>query len=142
MSNHSSRASDGSRPADDVSQRPGTRIGATEQTAAGENVSSHSSRATGESKPFDGIDRRPEIPTGVGPIINNRDRVEILRMAGTRHSLYPAPEEGVTAIFPAARASVFLKRKRRPERCTTRSWPRSQGHPGPWPPREQQQDWT
>ena len=33
-----------------------------------------------------------------------------------RHAvLHPAPEEGVTTVVPAARASVILERKRRPE---------------------------
>ena len=39
--------------------------------------------------------------------------------------LHSAPEEGIAAAIPAARASVFLEQKQRLERCATRSWPRS-----------------
>ena len=56
-----------------------------------------------------------------------------------RHAvLHPAPEEGVAAVVPTARASVLFERKGRPEWYATRSWPRWQGHPGPWSQREQQ----
>ena len=69
--------------------------------------------------------------------MKNRDRAEIIRMVHTRYSTL-SPEKGVVAIVPAARSSIFFERKRRPERCMTRSWPRSQGNLGPWPRREQQ----
>ena len=72
--------------------------------------------------------------------MKNRDRAEIIRMVRTRYSTLP-PETRVAAIVPAARSSIFFERKRRLERCITRSWPRSQGHPGPWPRREQQYGW-
>ena len=137
LSSHSSRASDGSRPADDMSRRPGTRVGAETETAAGREMSSHSSGASDGSRPDDDTDRRPEVPVDVGPIIKNRDGAEIIHMVSTWFSTLPQ-KEAVAAIVPAARASVFLEQKRRPERCTTRSWPRSQGRPGPWPRRKQQ----
>ena len=74
MSSHSHRASDGSRPPDDMSRGPGTRVDATTETAAGEKTSSHSSRAADGSRPADNMGRRPEVPAGVGPILKNRDR--------------------------------------------------------------------
>ena len=46
--------------------------------------------------------------------MKNRDRAEIIRMVGARYSTL-APKEGVAAVVPAARASVLLERKRRPE---------------------------
>ena len=86
MSSHSSRALDRPRPADDMSQRPGTRVGTTTETAAGGEMSSHSSRASDGSRPVDDTDRRPELPAGVGLIIKNRDRADIIRMVGPRNS--------------------------------------------------------
>ena len=137
LSSHSSRASDGSRPADDMSRRPGTRVGAGTETAAGREMSSHSSGASDGSRPDDDTNRRPEVPVDVGPIIKNRDRAEIIHMVSTWFSTLPQ-KEAIAAIVLVARASVFLEQKRRPERCTTRSWPRSQGRSGPWPRRKQQ----
>ena len=86
MSSHSSRASDGSRPAGDMSRRTGTRVGAAVDTAAGENMSTHSSKALDGSKAADDTGQKSEVSAGVGPIIKNRDRAELIRMDGTRYS--------------------------------------------------------
>ena len=66
-----------------------TRVGATRTTAEGRKISRHSSRASDGSRPADDTGRRSEVPAGVGPIIKNRDRAEIIRMVGTRYSTLP-----------------------------------------------------
>ena len=60
---------------------------------------------------------------------------------GQHAVLHSSPKEGVAVVVLAARASVLLERKRWPKWCATRSWPRSRGHAGPGPRREQQQGW-
>ena len=140
MSSRSSGALDGSRTADRMSRRPGTRVGSTTEIAAGRETSSHSSRASDGSRPVDDTGRRPEHPAGVGLIIKNRDRVEIIRMVGTWYSTLPQKKGSQRSSRPPERP-ICYERKRRPERCTMRSWARSQGYPGPWPRREQQQGW-
>ena len=140
MSGRSNRALGGSRPSDHMSRRPGARVGSATEIAAGGEMSSHSGRASDGSRPADDTGRRPELPTGVG-VDNQESRPGRDHPYGRHAVVHPAPEEGFAAIVPAARAIDLFERKRRPERCTMRSWPRSQGYPGPWQWREQQQGW-
>ena len=61
--------------------------------------------------------------------MKNRDWAEIIRKVGTRYSTLPQEKESQRSFRPPEQ--VFFERKWRLERCATRSWPRSQGHPGP-----------
>ena len=109
MSSHNSRASDGSRPANNTSRRPGIRVGATTETAAGENISSYSSRASDGSRLANDTGRRREVPAGVGPIIKNCDRVEIIRMHGTRYSTLPQKKGAQRSSRPPDQAFFSSK---------------------------------
>ena len=68
--------------------------------------------------------------------MNNRDRAEIIRMVSSWYSTLPRKKGSQRSSQPPEQA-FFFEQKRRPERCATRSWPRSKGHPGPWPRQEQ-----
>ena len=62
--------------------------------------------------------------------MKNHDRAEVVRVVGMRHSTLPQEMGSQRSSQPPEQAILF-EQKRRPEWCAKRSWPRSQGHPGP-----------